>query len=74
MRPIFHQLGLSLALGDCDLQWIDWGSHWVNWGFVLGPRGFFRTNMLVFSIRNGRFGGLNQREGPTRVVLRFSGI
>ena len=32
------------------------------------------TNMLVSPLRNGSVGGINQRDGPTRVVSRCSGI
>ena len=30
--------------------------------------------MLIFPMRNGSVGGLNQCDGPTRVVLCCSGI
>ena len=41
---------------------------------ALGPRGFLYTNMLVSLTPNCRVGGLNQRDGPTQVVLHCSGI
>ena len=41
---------------------------------MLGQQGFLDTNMLVFPMRNGRVGGLNQCDGSTRMVSRCSGI
>ena len=51
---------LGIALGII-------GSRW-------GLQGFSDTNMLVFQTQNRRVWGLSQREDPTRVVSRCSGI
>ena len=43
-------------------------------GAALGPQEFLDTNMLVSAMRKSSIGGIAQRESPTRVVSRCSGI
>ena len=50
------------------------GSASLGIGSAMLGVGFLDTNMLVSPTQNGRVGGLNQRDGPARVVLHFSGI
>ena len=59
------RVGLALGL---------WGFVLGLLGFKLSPRGFLDPNMLVCPTRNGHVGGLNQCDGPTRVVSHCSGI
>ena len=48
-----------------------------HWGFALGVTqifAFLDTNMLVSPTQNSGVGGLSQRQDPTQMVLRRSGI
>ena len=66
MRLIFH----LFALGVCD------GGN-ANFSVRIGGNANFNdldTNMLVSPTRKSHVGGITQRQDPTPVVLRCSGI
>ena len=43
-------------------------------GFVLGPPGFYDTNMLGLAMGKSRIGGITQRKAPMQGVSRSGGI
>ena len=66
MQPIFHLFTLGFCVGGN-----------ANLYFALGVRqilAFLDTNMLVSPTQNCGVGGLSQRQDPTQMVLRRSGI
>ena len=62
-QPIFHWLALGFCVGGN-----------ANFIFCIGCNAFLDTNMLLSQTRNCGIGGISQRQDPTQMVLRRSGI